>query len=237
MTLAEPTIAGAAAQAGFDTVIVDLQHGEATLADAAPMFEAIFRNGAVPGARVTHNEPGGIGRALDAGAMVIIVPMVNTADDARAAVGACRYAPQGTRSYGPYAAGSRYSGYTPTAANEAVSVLCMIETAQAIMNLDEILAVPGVDGTYIGPADLSITLGLPPATNHSAEPFQEALAAVRAACATHGVASGIHAPTVGLGPARFAEGFQFVTVTTDLNVVGEGFAHHMGLARAATKNV
>jgi 4-hydroxy-2-oxoheptanedioate aldolase len=151
---------------------------------------------------------------LDAGALGVIIPMVNTPDEARRAVDACRYAPVGTRSFGPLAAGARYGADYVTTANDVVACIPMIETRQAVEAIDDILAVPGIDAVYIGPADLSLTYGLPPATDHPGEPFDSALKTVVDACQRHGVVPGIHA-SAALAAKRHAGGFRMITVGFD----------------------
>src|SRR5690349_4326479 len=153
------------ARQGFDYVCIDLQHGMMNDVTALPMLQAIALTPAVPIVRVPMNDFASINRALDFGALGVIVPMVNSADDARAAVRACRYAPVGARSFGP----SRGSLADPRyfeEANERVLCIPMIETREALEALPQILAVPGVDAIYVGPNDLSLTLGLGPGNDN-----------------------------------------------------------------------
>ena len=144
---------------GWDSLTVDMQHGPVGYDVALTMLQALSASDVTPLARVPWNEPGIIMKMLDAGCYGIICPMVNSAEEARRFVGACRYPPKGYRSFGPtrvsFYAGSDYAQH----ANDTVIALAMIETAQAIENLDAILDTPGLDGVYIGPADLSQSLG------------------------------------------------------------------------------
>lgn len=230
--LREPLIAEAASLAGYDYVCIDMQHGLAGF-DALPgMIQAIAVGPAAPLVRVSANEPWILGRALDAGAMGVIVPMVNTPEEAARAVAACRYAPMGERSIGPIGASTRYPGYVRTA-NEKVLCIVMIETAQAVERIDEILAVPGIDAAYVGPADLGLTLGLPPGVDHADARFQAALGAVVGACERHGVVPGVHA-NAGLAGARHSAGFRFVTVSYDLAPVMASLGADLKASRAAT---
>ncbi len=119
------------------------------------------------------------------------MPMVNSAEEAAAAVTAGRYPPAGGRSWGPVVAGLRASGGAADA-NERIAIIPMIETVTALEHLDDILAVPGVDAIYVGPADLSISLGLTPGNNDGEAAFDEALATIVAGCRRHGVVAGIH---------------------------------------------
>jgi 4-hydroxy-2-oxoheptanedioate aldolase len=150
---------------------------------------------------------------LDAGAMGVIIPMVNSVEEARAAVAACRYFPHGSRSFGP----TRASYYAGTdyflGANQQVACIPMIETRQAVERLDDILAVPGIDAVYVGPADLSITLGLPPGMNNGGA-FEDARILIAQKCAEHGVTAGIHA-NAGLAEKHAAAGYRMITISGD----------------------
>lgn len=196
-------------------LVVDLQHGLIDYADVRHLFQATQRSAATPMIRVPWNEPGIIGKVLDAGAMGVIIPMVNTVEDAVRAVSSCFYQPKGSRSHGPVRAGMALGDGYAAEANDQVACIPMIETAEAIGNIDEILAVPGVDAIYVGPADLSRTLGLPPLGDHDDPLFTDALDTILAACKRAGVPAGIHAnPT--LVQKRLDQGFQMVTATSDL---------------------
>jgi len=181
---------------------------------------------------VPWNEPGIVGKVLDAGVQAVIVPMVNSADEARAVVRAVRYAPLGARSYGPTLAAPRSPGYFERA-NDTIAAIAMIETVDALSNLEEIVSVPSIDAVYVGPADLSITLGLSPANHHDDDVFTEALTAIVAACRRHGVVPGIHS-TAALAERRLEQGFRLITVSSDLASLRAGAAADLALARAAT---
>jgi len=210
--------AEATARAGFDYVCVDMQHGAIDYADAASMIPAIGFGGSRPIARAPWNEPG------------IIVPMVNTVAEAEAAVRACRYAPEGARSWGPTATQARTDRPYFEWVQDNVACIPMIETTQAIDNLDDILAVPGIDAVYVGPADLSITLGLGPGNHDESTLFTEALDTIAAACERAGVVSGIHA-TGALAADRLSRGFRMVTVGGDIQAMKSGLAAELDLAR------
>ncbi len=218
------------ARAGFDYVNIDTQHGAIEYSDAVPMIQAILLGGSRPLVRVPWNEPGIIGKMLDAGAHGVIVPMVNTVAEAEAAVRSCRYAPDGSRSYGPGMAAPRVAGSYVDWARDHVAVIPMIETTQAVANLDAILAVDGIDAVYVGPADLSLTLGLPPGNNDDASSFTEALSTIVAGCTKVGIAAGIHS-TGALTPARLAAGFRMVTVTSDTVALRQGYVSELQMAR------
>lgn len=233
MATPSTVLAEATARAGFDYVCVDTQHGAVDYGNAVGMIQAILLGGSSPVVRVPWNEPGVIGKALDAGAHGVIVPMVNNADEAEAVVRSSRYAPRGTRSYGPTAAGLRVDDYLGWA-HDHVAVIPMIETREALDNLDEILAVEGIDAVYVGPADLSISLGLGPG-NHDEDPsFAEAYTMILEACANADVVAGCHA-NGSLVPLRTDAGFSMVTVTTDLAAARIGFRVELEAARAANQ--
>ncbi len=233
MMLREPLAAEVAASAGYDYVCIDAQHGLADEQTMSTMILAIARTDASPLVRVAANEAHLIGRALDAGAVGVIVPMVNSAEQARAAVAACRYAPDGVRSMGPVAAGVRYGGAYVPAANRSISCIVMVETREALDAVDEIVAVPGVDAVYVGPADLSVSMGMRPALDQPDPSFHEALGAVVDACRRHGVVPGVHA-TAELAEARFAAGFRMITVGYDSTPMFLALRNDLAAARRTT---
>lgn len=213
--LREPIAAEAASRAGYDYVCIDVQHGLQSFDTVTTMLAWGTAGGAFPIVRVPWNEPGFIGRVLDAGALGVIVPMVNTPDEAAAAVAASKYPPLGARSLGPVGAMTRFGPDYFVRANANVLILPMIETAEAVDNVEAIAAVPGVDGLYVGPADLSVSLGLPPAVDSGDARFNDALARTVAACKTAGILAGVHA-NPELVPRRQAQGFSFITVGYDM---------------------
>jgi 4-hydroxy-2-oxoheptanedioate aldolase len=218
------------AHAGFDWVCIDMQHGLIDYAQMVHMLQGISSTDTVPLVRVPWNEPGIIGKALDGGAWGVVVPMVNSAAEARAAVAACRYAPVGHRSYGPLRA-NYYAGFDYFArANREVACIVMVETATAVADVEEIVSVPGVDAVYVGPADLSVTLGLPPAPDQSDPAFTDALVRVVDACRRHDVVPGIagNAQTAG---KRLQQGFRFVEVASDAGLLGVGAAQALAQVR------
>ncbi len=207
----------------FDYVNVDLQHGMGDYDQTLAVFQALRSSATVPFARVPWNEPGIIGRVLDAGALGVIVPMVNSVDEARAAVAACRYPPAGLRSYGPIRAALALGDNYATESNDRIACVPMIETVAALEAIDDILDVPGIDAIYVGPADLSLSLGLAPG-NHNDDPiFTESLLRIVAACRAKGVVAGIHSEPAYVRLRR-SQGFSMITVTNDIGALIDGAA-------------
>ena len=233
LSLANTHTAETMANAGFDWLCIDMQHGLLDYADLRHMLPAISTTETTPMVRVAANRAELIGKSLDAGAMGVIVPLVNNAEEAAAAVAACRYPPAGGRSFGPIRA-AMYGGRGYAAgANNEIACIVMIETREGIANLDAICATPGLDGVYIGPSDLAYALGLPPAGDTDNAEHTATVAAIQAACKAHGVACGIHTTTPDYVRRRLEVGFQFVTVGNDAAFVAAGAAAAVSAARAA----
>lgn len=225
-----PSAAEALADLDFDYVVIDLQHGLMEVAGAISMMRAMARTEATLLCRVPTNEPGIIGRVLDAGAAGVIIPMVNNASDAEAAVRAAKYAPRGDRSYGPTRARLVGSSADIGETNRSTIVIPMIETIEAIGNVASIAAIDGIDALYVGPSDLSITLGLSPANDQSDPRFAAALSSVLEAARTTGVAPAIHADAQ-LAALRSEQGFAMVTVVTDTQAIAAGALQALAAAR------
>ena len=203
------------AHQGFDSLVVDMQHGVVDYQTAVTMLQAISTTGVIPFARVPWNDPAHIMKILDAGAYGIICPMINSRKEAEQLVRTCKYAPKGYRSFGPVRA-SIYGGTDyATAANDTLVVMPMIETKEAVQNIDEILSTPGIDAVYVGPADLSLTLGCTPKLDQTEPPVVEALDKILAACKRHKVYAGLHNATSGYALKMAAKGWQFVTLASD----------------------
>ncbi len=214
LSIASSVTAEVMASVGFDYLCVDMQHGTTDYRTMYSMLQSMSASNSVPVVRVPWNEPGIIGRVLDAGALGVIVPMVNSVGEAAAAVQACRYPPEGARSWGPIRASRVYDEYSPAAANAAVACIPMIETAEAVESLDQILALDGIDAIYVGPADLSISYGQEPAADNPGE-FAAALEHIVDSCRRHGVVPGIHTRPA-LAQKRRDQGFRMITVASDL---------------------
>lgn len=212
------------AHQGWDCLTVDLQHSGVSEAEAITMLQAISTTEAVPMVRAPWNEPGVIMRLLDAGAYGVICPMVNNRADAEAFVAACRYPPDGIRSNGPYRAlmygGSDYQAH----ANDEIVTLAMIETREAMANLDEIAATPGLDGLYIGPSDLAMAHGEPPVLDHFEGPIVPLIVRIREAAHAAGKVAGLHGSSAKYAIRMISEGFNLVTPTSDMRLVASGAA-------------
>jgi len=215
--------AEAAALAGPDYVVCDQQHGALDPATLMAMLTAIAGAGVPPLVRVARNEPFAIGQALDLGAGGVIVPMVESGEEAARAVSACRYAPEGTRSFGALRA-------NPSPPAQRPLCLVMVETRRGLENAAEIAATPGLDGIYVGPSDLALSLGLQPTIRLEHPPVLEALAVVHAACADAGVIAGVHCLAAEDVPAQ-AERFAMVTAGGDTLLLAGAVAQALRVAR------
>ncbi|MBI4637637.1 MAG: 2,4-dihydroxyhept-2-ene-1,7-dioic acid aldolase [Candidatus Rokubacteria bacterium] len=219
------------AHQGFDSLTVDMQHGVVDYQVAVTMLQAVSTMPPVPLARVPWNDPARIMKILDAGAYGVICPMVNTRAQAEALVQACRYPPRGYRSWGPVRA-SLYAGADyGDHANDTIVVMPMIETAEALENLDEILSVPGVDAVYVGPSDLSLAFGCKPRLDQTDPPVVEAQQRIVEACKRHGVVAGIHNATAGYALKMIAGGYRFVTLASDSRFLAAKAGEEVGIVR------
>ena len=203
------------AHQGFDWLCVDTQHGATDYAQAFTMLQAISTTPTMPFARVPWNEPSIIMKFLDAGAYGIIVPMIETKEDAEKAVWAMRYPPQGMRSSGPFRAALYGGGDYFEQANDQLVLAVMIETPKALDNLDEIASVPGIDALYIGPSDLSQALGLGPRYNADNPKHAETVLKIRDAAVRHGKIPGVHTNGNVLTNRYLRDGFKMIMLTAD----------------------
>ena len=219
------------AKTGVDYVCVDQQHGVVGYDSMVPMFQAIQAEGSAPITRVLSNDPFLIMKALDAGAWGVIVPLVNSAEDAARAASACRYPPQGIRSFGPVRAAGVIGSRDPERLGGEVLCLVMVETRDALERVDEIANTPGVDGIYIGPADLALSLGLPPTLEIQEGEHAEAVGRIREACHRNGIAAGIHCPSGEWARKHTETGFDLVTVATDATLLRGAALHELTVAR------
>ncbi len=221
LQLSDALAAEAMAHAGWDSLVIDMQHGAADFESAMSIMQAISTTQTVPFARVPWNEPGPIMKLLDGGCYGIICPMTNNREEVERFVGACRYPPSGYRSYGPFRA-SLYGGPDyPENADDEVVTMAMIETEEALGNLDDILSVPGLDAVLVGPADLGQSLGLGPAVDREEPEILSAIDRILEAADKHGVVPGIFTGSASYARRMAQEGFRFVSVGTDVRLMAD----------------
>jgi 4-hydroxy-2-oxoheptanedioate aldolase len=220
------------AQQGWDTLTIDMQHGLIDEGALVSMLQAIQSTPCMPIVRVPWLEPAGIMKVLDAGAQTIICPMVNTREDAHRLVQYTRYAPRGGRSFGPVRAGMIHGADYATTANDNIAVFAMIETKQALDNLDAICSVEGIDAVYIGPSDLSLSLGCKPVFDDVDAPVAQAIDHILARAKAHGIRAGVHNGRTDVARARLAKGFDFVTISSDARILIAGSQQILSEMRA-----
>ncbi|MBW2231644.1 MAG: 2,4-dihydroxyhept-2-ene-1,7-dioic acid aldolase [Deltaproteobacteria bacterium] len=233
LSLANTHSAELMANVGFDWLCIDLQHGLLDYPDLLHMLPAISTTDTIPLVRVSGNDPKEIMKVLDAGALGIIVPLINNREEAMAAISACRYPPEGTRSFGPIRAalyGGR--GYA-SEANQEIACIAMIETKEGLENLEEIVTTPGLGGIYVGPSDLALALGLSPRGDTDDPLHLEAVDKILATCKKHGVPAGIHTGGLAFTRRRLEAGFNFVTLGSDSGFLMQAATSDLAAARSA----
>lgn len=212
----------------FDALTIDCQHGPSDFSALLPMFQAMRASGKTLMARVPWRDPTWIMKFLDAGAMGIICPMVNTAEEAEEFVSYLRYPPHGQRSWGPTRAMFAYPGYNKDGANEAVLAFAMIETGTALDNLEEIAKTPYLDALYIGPSDLSIGMSngaLQPSLDREEPEVIEAIQRIVAVAHDNGIRAALHCGTPEYAARGVEWGFDMVTVGADSALLAQGAAN------------
>ncbi|WP_338177529.1 aldolase/citrate lyase family protein [Candidatus Dormiibacter inghamiae] len=214
-------------RAGYDWACLDMQHGMIREEHLGPMLQALQLTGTPALVRVPWNEPGRLMKALDAGAEGVIVPMIDSPEDAVRAVQACRYPPAGNRSWGPIRAALGVADYSPATANESVVVTLMIETVGAVQHLDQILSVPGVDAAYVGPQDLSLTHGLRPTPTATEPEHIELIRSVLEACGRHDVVPGLFCGDLESATEWRRRGFRLTNILSDSQLLRQGAAHQV----------
>ncbi len=228
-------VAEVLATAGYDWLCADSEHTDIGLAEFAALARGMHGRGPVPLVRVRENDTLAIRQMLDLGAMGVIVPLVDTAGEAEAAVRSAKYPPQGVRGFAFHRGnnwGAEFADYAARA-NDDIAVVVMIESRQAVENIDAILAVEGVDGVFIGPYDMSGSYGIPGKTTEPV--IREACARVVEACRKAGKSAGIHVvlPTRESIEHSVRQGFTFIAVGVDTIFLGEGARTALATARAA----
>jgi len=238
--LSVPSTASAEAMAhvGWDSLTIDMQHGLVDYTNALPILQTISSTDVTPLARVNWNEPGQIMKILDAGCYGVICPMVSNKLEAEKFVQACMYPPQGYRSFGP-TRGLIYGGSDyPEHANDEILKLAMIETKESLEKLDEIMSTPGVNGIYIGPADLSLALGEKPGFDkpENTKAYSEILRILEHA-KKNKIFAGIHNGTPEYAKKMIEKGFNFVTIASDLRFMTSGAKEAVEKLKGKSKGV
>jgi 4-hydroxy-2-oxoheptanedioate aldolase len=209
---------------GFDSIVIDMQHTMAEYRDVVTSIVALTATSTVPLVRVPGNDPLLIGRVLDAGARGVICPMINTREEAERFVRACRYSPEGSRSFGPYRAYTGGSGAYYESANTDIVTIGQIESVQAMSNLDGIAATPGLDVLFVGPADLAISAGRAPAMAYTDPVVADEHRTIVAAAHKAGKKAGMLA--LGPGDVEIAHGWgmDFLSIAMEQRLVAVGAA-------------
>jgi 4-hydroxy-2-oxoheptanedioate aldolase len=240
VSCASPLVAETMGHLGYDWVLLDLQHGENNLGNLTSLLTAVSATPTVPWVRVVSNDGPLIQRVLDLGAYGVVVPLVNTAEEAEAAVRAMRYPPRGDRSWGPIR-GALYGGADYHAgAERELQLVVMIETAQGIRNAAEIFAVDGVDGCLIGTNDFSLSFSLAPRPVPDATPMdprvEEAVQNVLEAAQRHGKAAGIFTTDPGMASERIRQGFRIISMLGDVGGLRAGCGAMLSAVRETAES-
>lgn len=204
---------------GVDYVCIDQQHGLVDYQDMLGMLRAIEGRGTVPLTRVPANEAWIIGKALDAGVQGVVVPLVSNGTEAAKAVAACRYSPKGVRSYGPVRSTLSMNSRDTAVLGDSMLCFVMVETREGVERVEEIAATPGLDGIYIGPADLALGLGLPPDLDKQEPEHVAAVDRILAACKRHGIVPGIQCGSGAAARKMADRGFRLVTFSKDSSLL------------------
>ena len=222
------------AEQGYDSLTVDMQHGALSYEGMLSMLQALRASGVVPMVRVPWNHPPDIMKALDAGAYGIICPMINSRAEAQAFVNCLRYPPDGDRSFGPTRVNFSAGGGYASEASDNICGFAMIETAEAVKNIYEIVSTPGLDGIYIGPADLTlgVTNGrLAPGFDRQESEMTEVILKILTAAKSAGIQAGIHCGSSAYAAKAVNWGFNFTTLANDVRILASGASEMVTEAR------
>jgi 4-hydroxy-2-oxoheptanedioate aldolase len=226
------------ARAGFEWLTVDIEHSLVDWETATHMFASIADAGCIALARVPSNRHDHIKRVLDNGAHGIVVPMVNSREEAQAAVAACLYPPAGNRSVGGSVHALNFGGTAPdyyARANDELLIVLQCEHIQAVEHADEIFSVPGIDAIFVGPNDLAASMRGPDGRPPSGETTAQAMKRILDACRRHGVAPGLHCTSGEEARHRIEEGWQFVAIASELRLMLNGVNEVLGKLGARQK--
>ena len=226
------------ANQGWDSLTIDMQHGVIDYPNALQMLQSISTTETTPLARVNWNEPGQIMKILDAGCYGVICPMISNKEQAEKFVQACMYPPKGYRSFGPVRGlvygGADYGDH----ANEEILKIAMIETKESLDKLDEIMSTPGVDGIYIGPADLSLAIGEKPSFDKSEnDPVFSVIMKILDHAKKNNIFAGLHNMTAEYAQKMIDRGFQFVTVGSEQRFMSSAGKSVLEKLKGKTKSV
>lgn len=217
LSISSPFVAEIMAGGGYDSLTIDLQHGALDYSGMLPMLQAMRASPVAPIVRVPWREPGIVMKALDAGAVGIICPMIDTAEQAAEFASFMRYPPRGTRSFGPTRAAVAHGGYG-TEANEEVLAFAMIETKQGLQNVEAIAATPGIDGLYVGPSDLALGTSdgrLAPGFDPEDADLVASIKHIAAVARAKGIKVGLHCGAPAYAARAVGWGFDLTTVSGD----------------------
>ena len=216
----------------FDSITIDMHHGLVDYQTALNMLQVISGSGKTPMVRVPWNEPGIIMKSLDAGALGVICPMINTPEDAIEFVATTKYAPVGSRSSGQTRAMMIHGPSYHDEANDNIISLAMIETVEALGNVEKIAATEGLTGIYIGPSDLSISMGYKPGLDRSEPEMVEAIKRIETACINNNIKVGIHCLSPSYLKDKLSNGFNLATLASDVRIYSAGIAENLKEAKS-----
>jgi 4-hydroxy-2-oxoheptanedioate aldolase len=233
LSIPHPYSAALFAGAGWDSVTLDAQHGLFDDAGVYAVLQALSAGAPKRYVRVPANAAWLVGRALDAGADGVIAPLVNSVEEAKRLAGAAWYPPRGRRSFGPSLAALRARGRPYEAVAADISVFAMIETGEALEAVEDIAAVDGITGLYVGPNDLALALGLGPGSDREEPQMIEAFRRIIAAAASNGKTAGIYCSSADYARRMASLGFGMVTAGSDGGVLARGAAEIVNTVRSA----
>lgn len=223
--LADPITAELCSAADFDYSVIDTQHGFGSLADLARVLQAARTGGSKPLVRTPWREEWMIMRAIDAGAAGVVVPMINTPEQAAATVAACKFPPAGERSWGPMWGDIREDAApAPNIANSEIACIVMVETQQGVDNLEEIVQVPGIDAVYIGPNDLALSCGFGRDTYDTNPAVDALIQNMVDTCIDAGIPAGVHCSSAEMALDWVDRGALMLTTATDTSLLRDGVA-------------
>jgi len=236
LSIGNPFTAEIMAAQGYDAISIDVQHGALDYSSVLPMFQAMRASGVVIGARVPWLDPAIIMKVLDAGALQVICPMINTAEEAAEFVSYLRYPPLGQRSFGPTRAGFVQGPGIAQEANGEVLGWAMVETKTAMQNLEAIAATPGLDGIYVGPADLTFSLfdgKFAPGFDREEPEMIEVLQRIVQTCHAAGKRAALHCGSAEYAARAIGWGYDMTTVSGDTRLLAGAAASSVATFRQA----